>query len=919
MQQTLLTFCVCLILMPWRGSAAPTDPPVSAHSVTLAADGTPTATLSGDGTVCPGQPTPIGVALTGTAPWTLTWSDGVQQTSAEANATRIVSPTNNVTYFLTGLSDASGAANFEDLGESVLIRVEPKLTATLSNITTNVCSGEPQQLRVAFTGRGPWVVTWSDGSTSTATTSPALLEVTAFNTNASRTITTNFTIRSLSNASCTAAAADLKGNAILNVAPRPTAVVSGDITLCEGSTASIQAVLTGVGPWVVVWSDGVIENATASPARRTVRPAGTTEYRVKALSDRNCSARAEDLTGLVTVDVLPRPRGTVSGVATICNRGSTEIQADLTGLGPWTVTWSDGLVQSNVLQSPVVRTVSGTNETPASVVTNRYSLRAIATLECRSQASDLQGEAIVRVQNGPTSTVTGTNTVCSGQPALIQLTLTGTGPWEISWSDGFVQSVAHAITNRLVSPQNPSATETTALSYTITNLVDAICTASVSQLKGRGLVNVYPRTGATLTGGGTVCTEGAAVLSVELTGTAPWTLVWSDGFQQTTNGPIALRVVNPTTTTNLFLTSVTDGRCQADPSELRGNATISLSAPPSAVVSGDAMLCLGQTVPIQATLTGTGPWTLIWSDGFVQSNILQSPVTRLISLTNNASGNAVTNRFFLTALTAGDCQARPADLTGEAVLVTPERPTVAVSGPSGSICAGDTALLQVTLTGQGPWTVTWSDGEVATYFESPTNRIVQPTRLSTYSVRALQDANCAALPEDIAGNNVLVRVNPAPAVPISLGDVTNTLEGTLSQPLAVQAPTGNVVVDWFSSATGGVVLATGTNSFQPTNLVAGAYLYYAEARNAQSGCLSTNRTPVSLTIVPRLVLQLQPIEGSAQLLSWFGAYGLQTTTNLFGPAEAPNWVNIVTGQVSTLNFHTNTSSERERYFRLFQP
>jgi hypothetical protein len=41
MQQTLLTFCVCLILMPWRGSAAPTDPPVSANSVTLAADGTP--------------------------------------------------------------------------------------------------------------------------------------------------------------------------------------------------------------------------------------------------------------------------------------------------------------------------------------------------------------------------------------------------------------------------------------------------------------------------------------------------------------------------------------------------------------------------------------------------------------------------------------------------------------------------------------------------------------------------------------------------------------------------------------------------------------------------------------------------------------------------------------------------------------
>ena len=59
----------------------------------------------------------------------------------------------------------------------------------------------------------------------------------------------------------------------------------------------------------------------------------------------------------------PPPAATISGDATICNPGSTTIQAVLTGTGPWDVTWSDSITQTGVVSSPATRSVSPTTTT----------------------------------------------------------------------------------------------------------------------------------------------------------------------------------------------------------------------------------------------------------------------------------------------------------------------------------------------------------------------------------------------------------------------------------------------------------------------------------------------------------------------------------------------------------------------------
>jgi hypothetical protein len=147
-------------------------------------------------------------------------------------------------------------------------------------------------------------VTWSDSVTQNGVaTSPATRSV-------SPSTNTTYTVTALSDANCTAQPGDRTGSAVVTVNARPTSVVSGSTNMCNGSTATISAALTGTGPWNVSWSDGSNQNAVAtSPATRSVSPSTNTTYTVTALSDANCTAQPGDRTGsaVVTVNVCLAP------------------------------------------------------------------------------------------------------------------------------------------------------------------------------------------------------------------------------------------------------------------------------------------------------------------------------------------------------------------------------------------------------------------------------------------------------------------------------------------------------------------------------------------------------------------------------------------------------------------------------------
>ncbi len=92
---------------------------------------------------------------------------------------------------------------------------------------------------------------------------------------------------------------------------------------------------------------------------------------------------------------------------------------------------------------------------------------------------------------------------------------------------------------------------------------------------------------------------------------------------------------------------------------------------------------------------------------------------------------------------------------------------------------------------------------------------------------------------------------PALAAPISQGDTSICADERIPV-LSVEAVNDNASINWYSTPIGGEPLVTNRIAFQPS--VAGTY--YAELIETASGCVSSQRTPVTLTIneLPELIV-----------------------------------------------------------------
>jgi hypothetical protein len=127
------------------------------------------------------------------------------------------------------------------------------------------------------------------------------------------------------------------GSTTVSVLPLPSAVVSGDATICPGSSTEISAALTGTGPWNLIWSDGLAQSVGASPGRRTVSPASTTVYTVTSVQDALCTAAG---TGSATVTVAPPVPAPAISAASWVPVGATGVPASAPAHDGSTYAWT---------------------------------------------------------------------------------------------------------------------------------------------------------------------------------------------------------------------------------------------------------------------------------------------------------------------------------------------------------------------------------------------------------------------------------------------------------------------------------------------------------------------------------------------------------------------------------------------------
>ncbi len=656
-------------------------------------------------------------------------------------------------------------------------------TSSLSG-TATICSGDSTSLSIALTGSQPWSLTYTDGTTPVTlngiTSSPYSFKVAPSSAK-------TYSVTSLTDANCSAAAGDKTGTAFVAVSSRPTSVLSGSTTICTGDSASLSIVLTGSQPWSLTYSDGTtpvtVNGITSSPYSFKVAPSTTKTYSVSSLADVNCTAATVDKTGIAIVSVNARPTSVLSGSTTICNGDSVLLSIALTGTQPWRLTYTDGntpISVNGIASSPYSFKVA-----PSSAKT--YSVTSLADANCTAISGDKTGTAVVSVNARPTSVLSGTATICTGDSTSLSIALSGSQPWSVTYTDGTTPVTVNRITS---SPYSFKVAPSTTKTYSVSSLTDANCTGNAVDKTGTAIVFVNARPTSVLSGSTTICNGDSVLLSIALTGSQPWSLTYTDGttplsVNGITSSPYSFKVA-PSSTKTYSVSSLTDANCTAISGDKTGTAIVSVYARPTSVLSGTATICKGDSTSLSIALTGSQPWSVTYTDGttpVIVNGITNSPYSFKVA-------PSTTKTYSVSSLTDANCTANVRDITGTVVVSVNARPTSVLSG-STSICYGDSTLLSIALTGSQPWSLTYTDGttpiSVNGITSSPYSFKVAPSSTKTYSVTTFSDAICTG---DLVGilGTATVTVNPLPVAVIA--GSTSVLKDAPSPVIALTGSSG---------------------------------------------------------------------------------------------------------------------------------
>ncbi len=602
----------------------------------------------------------------------------------------------------------------------------------------------------------------------------------------------------------------------------PTITANGPTTFCTGGSV----ILTSSAGTSYLWSNG------ATTSSITVTMAGS--YTVKVTNASGCQSTASVAT-IITVNSLPSaPTITAGGPRTFCSGGSVT----LTSSAGSTYLWSNGAT------TPVINvTSSGT-----------YTVRVTNTNGCQSVPSAATTVTVNDLPATPTITASGPITFCAGS----SVTLTSSAGTSYLWSNGATTSSINVtssgnytvqIKNAIGCQSLPSAAApvtvnslpatptitaggpttfcaggnvtltsspgtgylwsngaitssinvTTAGSYTVkvTNADGCQSAASVATIV---TVNALPAI-PTITSGGpvTFCNGG----NVTLTSSAGTSYLWSNGA--TTPG------IN-VTTPGSFTVQVTNANgCQSAASAA---TTVNVNALPVVDAGIDATIPNGTSTTINATVTGTGPFTYSWSP----SSQLVNPFIEDPSTVNLLSTTVFTLTATSLTTTCSNTDAVAITITGGLLNSVP------TASPM-TICAGANVQLHALASGgSGTYTYTWTSIP-AGFTSSMADPIANPAVTTTYHVD-VNDGFTTVSPQ------VSVTVNPLPSTPII----------TASGPTTFCAGSG---VTLTSTAGTSYLWSNGATTQSINVSTAGSYTVHVT--NA-SGCQSAVSAPTIVTV-----------------------------------------------------------------------
>ncbi|MBA3664411.1 MAG: T9SS type A sorting domain-containing protein [Bacteroidetes bacterium] len=598
------------------------------------------------------------VSYTATGGTSYTWTSA--SSSSVLNPVTLC-PTVSTVYTITAVN-AYGCISTTTINVSVL-SIAP-ISVSASN--TTICAGQSSTL----TGGGAISYTWVSPPTASTVGNPLIV---------TPTVTSTYTVYGTPNYKACVGSNTIQ----VQVLPNPTVTLTGSTTVCSASCT----ILTATGGGTYSWSAGpTTSTICASPGTQTVTVTGangcvttktinvimgtTPTLTTTATAYTICYGFSTTLTGsgatsytwtapgytstanpvtvsptisttytlsgiqgngpcigvkTISITVLPAPTVTITGSTIICGSSC----ASLTASGAGTFSWSTGATTSTVcITTPGIYslTITGSNGCPKTVTVSVTS----------------GGTPSFPVSASPA-------TICAGSSS----TLTASGVTSSTWTAPGFSSNSNPVA---VSP-------TVTTTYTLTGVEGPSC-------PGTSTITVYVLSSPTVAVSG--ATAGCGPVSTTLNATGGGTYSWNTGA---TTSSLAVSV-NATTAYTVIVTGANSCTSSAV-------ATVTVYPKPVPVISGNTLVCSGQTTTL--TASGLGMFgSYLWNTGSSSSVITTS----------------LGGVFTVTATNLFGCKGTAA----VTVSVIPS-PTAGISG-SLLICPGQTLVL----TGTGGGTYLWNSG-----------------------------------------------------------------------------------------------------------------------------------------------------------------------------------------------------------------
>jgi len=703
------------------------------------------------------------------------------------------------------------------------LTIDPALAPTghISGISRFCSVADSAEVILNLTGVGPWSGVLSDGTVFNASMTPHIMKIYS-------DISKLVTIVSLSDANCQAIIQGLTGQAQIVVGESPSASLLGYSVFCAGDEAAganLSLHFSGLGPWYGLLSDGSEFYVSAIDTTIKVYPTMSTDYYLISVVDSSCISQQVALSGGASVQIHSRPTAFISGSAVFCDGNqpdSTSVQIEFTGQAPWSGYFSDGtsfFSNQNVIQVNVPVTGYG----------NTFTVAYLVDQNCQSASDGLTGEALIEVRQRPTADISGDEIRClnSTTPSLLNITVSGNGPWSGSLTDGTGFSGDISPIQVMVSPDSSS-------NYVIAELFDQSCAAQINDLSGIGFVNVKAPPSATIYGGESYCSNDStekAVL-VDFEGEGPWNGFLSDGTYFSSDFASTFIYVNPSQTTIYAIDSLADQFCVADYGSVQSTTTITINPLPDLAIQdllsscGELVLDLNSgivsdnsgmlteffdnqdmTSSVSEFVSTSGTYYVKVTDingclnaAEIDVLIRPQPLLSVSSLVSNVNQPPVNIRTAIISDTVGldvkifkdaamNVEADPitfgsatyyVKVTNEFNCEAIDSFTVTVNDcPSARIsgrydfCEGsapDSVLLTIdSLTGTGPWSGLLSDGTAFAGSESTINIALPVNGDISFSLISLSDANCSMDSSDFdfdAGEGSIM-VHPRPVAQLS--------------------------------------------------------------------------------------------------------------------------------------------------------